>query len=68
MAVRGSSAAIPGTPSCVFVMRHILLTKGLLQAHGDVTIATNTTTGDLLYFCSYFHPLESSFLGKNKKD
>ena len=29
----GSSASIPGTPSCVFVMRHILLTKGLLQAH-----------------------------------
>jgi hypothetical protein len=32
----GSSAAIPGTPSCVFVMRHILLTKRLLQAHSDV--------------------------------
>ena len=28
----GSSAAIPSTPCCVFVMRHILLTKGLLQA------------------------------------
>ena len=29
----GSSAAIASTPSCGFVMRHILLTKGLLQAH-----------------------------------
>ena len=29
----GSSAAIPGTPNCVFVMWQILLTKGLLQAH-----------------------------------
>ena len=28
----GSSAAIPETSSCVFVMQHILLTKGLLQA------------------------------------
>ena len=28
----GSSAAIMGTPSCVFVMRHIRLTKGFLQA------------------------------------
>ena len=32
----GSSAAIPVTPSCVFVMQHILLTKGPLQAHSDL--------------------------------
>ena len=29
-------AEIPSTPSCVFVMRHILLTKGPLQAHSEL--------------------------------
>ena len=32
----GSSAEILGTPSCVFVMPHILLTKGLFQAHSEL--------------------------------
>ena len=31
----GSCAEIPDTPGCVFVMRHILLTKGPLQAHSE---------------------------------
>ena len=31
----GSFAAILGTPSCVLVMPHIILTKGLLQAHSE---------------------------------
>ena len=34
----GSSAEIPGPPSCVFVMRHIPLTKGFLQAHSVGTL------------------------------
>ena len=32
----GLCAKIPGTASCVFVMRHIVLTKGPLQAHSGV--------------------------------
>ena len=37
----GSCTEILCTSSCVFVMRHILLTKGILQAHSAVVMRCN---------------------------
>ena len=44
----GSYAAIPGTPSFVLEMRHILLTKGLLQSHSRLVIHDGDNGFDLL--------------------
>ena len=44
----GSCAEIPDSPGCVFVMRHILLTKGPLQAHSGVIVSVCATKETLL--------------------
>ena len=53
----GSSAAIPCTPSCGFVMRHILLTKGLLQTHSaiDSFRSPSLPWRPVHWSCSSFH-------------
>ena len=59
-----SSAAIQGTPSCVFVMRRILLTKGLLQAHSarekKVLEICTKYVPYLLLFRTFSLPLENN--------
>ena len=43
-----------GTPNCVFVMRNILLTKSLLQAHSDLICVTCHMSICHRYFFYYF--------------
>jgi hypothetical protein len=50
----GSFAAIPGTPSCVFFMQHILLTNGLLQAHSGNDNFMETIFPSLCYLWKYY--------------